>query len=167
MSVVETPRLLLRPPEAADVPEMLTIHQHPDVMRYVGGTGGDIGVAWRAVAMMVGHWQMRGYGPWVLVSKADGSIMGRAGLWNVDGGPGLELGWLVRRDAWGRGVATEAARAALAWAWEHLAHDHVVSLIQTANVPSIRVAEKIGQRLEKRELVRGREVCTYGIHRDS
>jgi len=162
MAIVETERLVLRPPVAADVQTMFEIHQDPEVMRFVGKPG-DISVAWRNVAMMIGHWQMRGYGMWIVVKRDDGEVIGRAGLWNEAGGPGLELGWLIRKSAWGRGYATEAARAALGWAWQHSGHDHIVSVIHAENQPSIRIAEKLGQRLEKSEMVNGSEMLTYGI----
>jgi len=141
---------------------MFEIHQDPDVMRFVGKSG-DISVAWRNVAMMIGHWQMLGYGMWIVVDRHGGHVIGRAGLWNEAGGPGLELGWLIRKSSWGRGYATEAARAALGFAWGHLGADHVVSVIHAENQPSIRIAEKLGQRLEKSEIVDGAEMLTYGI----
>lgn len=159
---VETERLVLRPPEPSDVQPMFEMHQDPDVVRFLGtGTPGDITVAWRNVAMMIGHWHMRGYGPWIITRRSDGAIIGRAGLWHADGGPGVELGWMIRRDAWGQGFATEAARAALDWAWEHVHTDRIVSVINTDNRQSIRIAEKLGQNLERREQVNGSEVCTY------
>jgi RimJ/RimL family protein N-acetyltransferase len=159
---IHTERLVLRPPTAADVQPMFEIHQDPDVMRFVGKPG-DISVAWRNVAMMIGHWHMRGYGMWIVINRDSRQVIGRAGLWNEEGGPGLELGWLIRKSAWGRGYATEAARAALEWAWEHAGHDHIVSVIHAENHPSIRIAEKLGQRLEKSEMVNGSEMLTYGI----
>ena len=159
---IYTERLLLRLPKLSDVQPMFEIHQDPDVMRFVGKSG-DISVAWRNVAMMIGHWQMLGYGMWIVVDRADAQVIGRAGLWNEAGGPGLELGWLIRKSAWGRGYATEAARAALDWAWQHAGHDHILSVIHADNYPSIRIAEKLGQRLEKSEMVNGSEMLTYGI----
>lgn len=164
--IIETPRLRLRPPEAQDVTPMMEIHQDPEVIRYIGsGVPGDIAVAWRNVALMIGHWQMRGYGPWTITARVDGEILGRAGLWNVEGGPGVELGWMLRRPSWGQGLATEAAQAALDWAWMHTEHDHIISVIHLSNAPSIRIAEKLGERLERTEIVDGAEVRTYGMHR--
>jgi RimJ/RimL family protein N-acetyltransferase len=161
---IHTERLLLRPPTVSDVQPMFEIHQDPDVMRFVGKPG-DISVAWRNVAMMIGHWQMLGYGMWIVVNRDDGQVIGRAGLWNEAGGPGLELGWLIRKSGWGRGYATEAARAALIWAWQHAGGDHIISVIHAENHPSIRIAEKLGQQLEKSEMVNGSEMLTYGIRK--
>ena len=166
MQRIETGRLLLRLPEARDVQPMYEIHQDPEVMRFVGKPG-DITVAWRNVAMMIGHWQMLGYGMWIVETRGDGQVIGRAGLWNEAGGPGLELGWLIRRSAWGRGYATEASRAALDWAWRHVQTDHIISVIHADNAPSIRIAEKLGQHFEKTEMVKGQQVQTYGIARPS
>jgi RimJ/RimL family protein N-acetyltransferase len=167
-TVIETPRLTLRPPLASDVETMMLIHQDPDVMRYLGsGVSGDLAAAWRNVAMMIGHWHMRGYGPWVVVGKESGEILGRAGLWNPEGNPGVELGWMMRRSAWGRNYATEAARSALDWAWRHTNVDHIISVIRAENAPSIRIAEKLGERLEATETKDGMTVYTFGIHRSA
>jgi len=163
---VETERLVLRQPEASDVQPMFEIHQDPDVVRFLGsGTPGDITVAWRNVAMMIGHWQMRGYGPWIITRRDDSAIIGRAGIWHAEGGPGVELGWMIRRDAWGLGFATEAARAALEWAWHHVNTDRIVSVINADNRPSLRIAEKLGQSLERRDSVNGSDVLTFAIRR--
>ena len=72
---------------------------------------------------------------------------------------------MVRRSAWGHGIATEAARAALDWAWQHVDGDHIISVIHATNAPSIRIAQKLGERLELSEVIDGAEVHTYGIHR--
>ena len=72
---------------------------------------------------------------------------------------------MIRRSRCGEGLATEAASAALQWTWDHVATDHVISLIQPDNVRSIRVAEKIGERLERTEILSGAELQVYGVHR--
>lgn len=168
MAIIETTRLLLRPPEATDVQPMVEVHQDPDVVRYLApGGSNDVAVAWRNVALMIGHWQMRGYGPWIITAKGSGEIVGRAGLWNAEGGPGVELGWVVRRSMWGQGIATEAAHAARDWGWQHVDTDRILCVIHKANLPSIRIAEKLGAHLERREVVDGAEVLTYVLHRNA
>lgn len=145
---------------------MFDIHQDPDVMRFVGKPG-TITVAWRNVAMMIGHWQMRGYGMWIVIERTSGDIIGRAGLWNEEGGPGLELGWLIRKSSWGRGYATEASRAALDWAWAHVDTDHIISVIHAENLQSIRIAQKLGMMLDRTESRPDGETCVYGVRRPS
>lgn len=167
MRSIDTPRLLLRLPDAADAQPLLDIHEHPDVIKYVVSSSMRRGIsgAWSSVAMMLGHWQLRGYGQWTVVEKASGEVIGRVGLWNPEGWPGVELGWIIRHSRWGNGFATEAAQASLDWAWRYLPVDHIISIIQPDNLASIRVAQKIGERLEKTQVVNGSEAHIYGIRR--
>jgi RimJ/RimL family protein N-acetyltransferase len=167
MRAIDTPRLFLRLPDAEDAQPLLDIHEHPDVIKYVVSNSMRRGIsgAWSSVAMMLGHWQLRGYGQWTVVEKASGEVIGRVGLWNPEGWPGVELGWIIRHSRWGNGFATEAAQASLDWAWRYLPIDHIISIIQPDNLASIRVAQKIGERLEKTQLVNGAEAHIYGIRR--
>lgn len=167
MWTVETPRLLLRHPQASDAEPLLEIHQDPDVIKYVLRGSAPVGItgAWRNIATMVGHWHLRGYGQWTVVEKETGEVIGRVGLWNPEGWPGIELGWIVRRTRWGHGFATEAAEAALEWTWANVETDHIISIIEPDNLRSIRVAEKIGECLELVDLINGEESHVYGIHR--
>lgn len=165
--VVETERLVLRLPEEGDARPLLEIHQDPDVVRLlqIPVQIGEITMAWRNVAMMRGHWHFRGFGQWTVVEKTTRDVVGRVGLWHPEGWPGIELGWLIRRDRWGNGLATEAASAALEWGWRHVATDHIISLIQPENAPSMRVAEKIGERFEESVAFGGATFQRYGIRR--
>jgi RimJ/RimL family protein N-acetyltransferase len=167
MLTVETPRLRLRMPEPADARPLLDIHEHPDVIKHVlaGRAPGGVTGAWRIVAMMIGHWQIRGYGQWTVVERATDDIVGRVGLFNPEGWPGIELGWITKRSHWGKGYATEAAGAALAWAWDHVEVDHIISIIRPDNSPSIRVAEKLGERFEHRTMTEAGEASIYGVYR--
>jgi len=114
----------------------------------------------------LGHWQLRGYGLWAVEERASGEMVGRIGCWNPEGWPGLEVGWTLRRRYWGRGYATEGARAALEYAFTQLGCRHVISLIRPANAASIRVAERLGERLEDRIELNGHEALVYGIGRE-
>ena len=89
--------------------------------------------------------------------------MGRAGLWQPEGWPGLEVGWLLGRPHWGRGLATEAARAALDHAFNVVGAERVISLIRPDNHPSIRVAERLGERYERTIDVSGAAAHSYAI----
>jgi RimJ/RimL family protein N-acetyltransferase len=163
----ETERLLLRPPVETDLDAYVEIHSHPDVRKHLtllGGRGGRA-AAWRTLAMVIGHWHMRGYGQWTLIEKATSQVVGRAGLWNPEGWPGLEVGWVLGRPYWGRGFATEAAREAVAFAFAVTDAARLISLIQPDNVRSIRVAEKIGQSLDGTTVIEGVELHMYAIRR--
>lgn len=167
MVIVDTSRLKLRPLQASDAQPFLEIHQDPEVIKYVlaGGAPGGITVAWRNIAMMIGHWHLRGYGQWAVVEKASNQVIGRVGFWNPEGWPGIELGWVIRRSRWGNGFATEASLAALRWAWTELETDHIISIIQPDNIRSIRVAAKVGERFERADTMNGGNVHIYGVHR--
>jgi RimJ/RimL family protein N-acetyltransferase len=111
---------------------------------------------------MAGHWALKGYGNWVLEARDTGELVGRAGLYYPPDWPELEVGWTVARKHWGKGYAAEAARAATAWAHDQLGVRHIVSLIHPANEQSIRVAEKLGEKLEGHHRVRGFDLLVYG-----
>jgi RimJ/RimL family protein N-acetyltransferase len=115
----------------------------PEVMRYLGGTQDRVG-AWRQMALFAGHWALRGHGLWVVERPGEGRLLGRVGLWRPEGWPGLEVGWALVRDAWAQGYATEAAGAAIAWAWERLDAEELIALVDPANTASVRVAERLG-----------------------
>jgi RimJ/RimL family protein N-acetyltransferase len=115
--------------------------------------------------MIVGHWQLRGYGIWAVEEKATGRLLGRIGLFKPEGWPGFELGWVLGRDAWGKGYATEGARRALDYAFTELRYDHVISLIHPENRASVRVAERIGEKLEGRTELFGHDALVYGLDR--
>jgi len=138
----------------------------PEIMRYLG-TGATLSRddTWRAIASMLGHWQLRGYGMWALESRQTGELIGRAGFLNPAGWPGFELGWVLGRDHWGKGYASEAARTALAYAFDVLKRDRVISLIREANAPSIRVAEAIGEKLSGEVELLGAKALIYEIRR--
>lgn len=119
------------------------------------------------MALYLGHWELRGYGLWAAVEKATGRLVGRLGLWNPEGWPGLEVGWLLERASWGRGLATEGGRAALAHAFERLGASRVISVIHPDNAPSIGVAERLGETFERTAHVNGFDVLIYAIDRST
>ena len=163
----ETARLILRPPHASDLDAFVEIHEDPEVMRYmtlVGPLSGRV-AGWRMLAMLIGHWQLRGYGQWTVFEKTRGQVIGRVGLWNPEGWPGLEVGWVIRRECWGHGFATEAALEALRFAFEDVRAEYVISLIRPDNARSIRVAEAIGSTLERPFDLHGMPCLIYGQDR--
>lgn len=95
------------------------------------------------------HWEEHGFGAWVLTEREGGATVGRGGLrWTeLADGPAVELPWAIAPTHWNRGLATEAARAAIAWAAE-LGLAEAVALIVPGNLPSRRVAEKAGLELD-------------------
>jgi RimJ/RimL family protein N-acetyltransferase len=122
--------------------------------------------AWRHMAAITGHWYFRGYGVWAVEEKSTGKVVGRIGLFNPQDWPGFELGWTLARSSWGKGYATEGARRALDYALTDMGRDHVISLIAPENVASIKVGERLGEKVEGETEVMGHHVLIYGIGRD-
>ncbi|MBK1689429.1 GNAT family N-acetyltransferase [Rubrivivax gelatinosus] len=145
MTRLRTARLVLRSFGPADVEPYAEMCADAEVMRHIGA-GGPVerDVAWRQVALFIGHWTLRGHGMWAVERQSDGRMIGRAGFMHPEGWPGCELGWLLARDAWGQGYAQEAARAALAWGRDVRGIVSPISLIRPENERSIRLAERLG-----------------------
>jgi RimJ/RimL family protein N-acetyltransferase len=141
---LETRRLIIRPFEPADRGVMQAIYDDPEVMRFITGAGDDPST-W--VDSYIRHQRDHGYAFWAVVERADGALIGEAGLGPLDGhGPELELGYLLRRDRWGHGLGTEAARACLAAAFDALGAHTVVAIVDEGNDASLAVLRKAGFR---------------------
>jgi RimJ/RimL family protein N-acetyltransferase len=148
---LETERLLLRGFTDADLDGWAAICADPEVMRWVGDPlGMSRERAWRDIAYMAGHWELRSFGQWAVFEREGGALVGRTGLIRPEGWPGLEVGWLMARASWGRGYAPEAAAAAIEWGRDAIGLEHVISLIEDHNKASQRVAEKLGMGEEGR-----------------
>ena len=119
--------------------------------------------AWRLMAMLAGHWQLRGFGMWAAEERETGRFVGRIGLHYPEGWPDRELGWALSRQFWGQGLATEAARAAGDYAFRELGWSHLISLIMPGNARSIRVAERLGATADGVAVVRGAEYLVYRL----
>jgi RimJ/RimL family protein N-acetyltransferase len=157
-----TDRLTLRGWRPEDLKRYAELTADPEVMRFMGGVL-DVPQTWREIALFAGHWELRGYGLWVV--EHDGELIGRVGLWYPEGWPGLEVGWLLARDAWGHGYATEAARAAVEYAWSELGAEELISLIVPDNTASAAVAGRLGMRAAEDYDLRGRPVVIHRLSR--
>lgn len=167
---LETERLLLRPFRSSDLDDYAAMRADPEVLRYLAGGGmepWDRGRSSRHLAFMIGHWQVWGSGTWAVEQKGTGAFLGMVGFSEPEGWPGFELAWALARRYWGHGYATEAAREALAYAFNTLERKCVISLIHPENQASIRVAERIGEKILDRINHLGREMLRYGIDRET
>ncbi len=171
MISAETPRLLLRLPEELDAEPFVIIHQDPEVLEKKQVTltapPGGIEVGLRNVRRMLRHWDERDYGQFAVVEKSTGQVIGCVGFYHPEGWPGIDLGWIIHRERWGNGFATEACLAALQWAWQSERIDRIISLIAPDDLRSIRIATKIGERFERADVdpIHGEKVVVYGIDR--
>ena len=142
-----TARLRLRAFRAGDLDAYAAMQANPEVMRYLlTGRTSTRAEVWRTMATSLGAWALRGYGMWAMELKETGEFVGRAGLHQPEGWPDLELGWMLLPSQRRHGYATEAARAALDYAFTHLHAPRLVSLIRIDNTASERVARRLGGR---------------------
>lgn len=144
---LSTPRLLLRRWRPADLEPFAAINNDPQVMRYfpapLDRAGSDA-----LVEAIEAEFERRGFGLWALEQRSSGELIGFAGLavpsFHAPFTPAVEVGWRLARPAWGQGYATEAGRAALAFGFERLGLDQVVSFTSTGNLRSRAVMERLG-----------------------
>jgi RimJ/RimL family protein N-acetyltransferase len=164
VTTLTTDRLTLRAWRDDDLDAYAAITADPEVMRFMGGPL-DRADAWRQMAFITGHWELRGFGLWVV--EREGELIGRIGLLNPEGWPGLEVGWLLGRQAWGNGYATEAARAAVEYAWRELGVQQLISLIAPDNTASAAVAGRLGMRATDDYDLRGTHVVIHRLDREA
>jgi len=144
--ILETERLLLRPPSAEDVEPWAAFAADEEAARFLGGAKGH-SAAWRSICTMAGAWTIRGFAMFSVIEKASGRWIGRLGPWEPEDWPGTEVGWGVVREVWGRGYAVEGATAAIDWAFETLGWSEVIHCIAPANANSQAVARKLGSQV--------------------
>lgn len=164
--VVETQRLQLRQMTPADVPALLAVFGDAEAMRHYPAAFDEARMqAW--VDWNMRSYEARGYGLWALVLRATGEVVGDCGLVSqqVEGVQEVEVGYHVRRDLWGQGLATEAALGCLTYGFTTLGCHRLVSLIHPRNGPSRRVAEKIGMTLRREVEWKNKPTCIYVTER--
>ncbi|PYQ25710.1 MAG: GNAT family N-acetyltransferase [Acidobacteria bacterium] len=165
--MLTTPRLRMRMLEARDFEEYAALHSDFEVTRFTTRTQLSRMDAWKHLAMIVGHWHLRGFGMWGVEELASGKLVGRVGFHEPDGWPDFELGWTIGREFWGKGYATEAARAALKHAFGEMGRDRVISLIDPLNARSLSVAQKLGETIEDHFDLDGHRLIVYGIRKET
>ncbi len=183
--VLETDRLVLRPWRDGDVRAYARILRDPEIMRH-WGTGArfrakravangialfsDVEARW-AIASMNRHWRRHGYGLWALEERESGELVGNAGLtvlddWTADAA-NVEVGWMLARPSWGRGLAVEAGRASIDYAFDVLGLPRLVSVALVSNWRSERVMQSLALSPVGRTQWKRSEVVWYAIDRDA
>jgi RimJ/RimL family protein N-acetyltransferase len=150
LPTLETGRLELRVHRLEDFPDCAALWGDAEATRYIGGKPSTAEEVWWKVLRNVGHWSLLGFGYWVVREKVSGRFIGEVGLadYKRDLQPPLrwapEAGWMVAPREQGKGFATEAVRAVLAWGEAHFGSTRSMCMISPDNLPSLRVAEKCG-----------------------
>lgn len=143
--ILRTERLILRRFRLEDTPAYFEMFNQPQVEATLVPGPQTLDLAGRAIAMIEGHWDLRGFSFMAVVEKSTGLLVGRVGPWFPYGAPGLEVGWTIHPRRMRRGYAVEAARAAGKWIFEQQPNlDEVIHLITATNTGSQAVATKLG-----------------------
>src|SRR5215211_2241154 len=145
--IIETKRLILRHQVITDLDDLWALYRDPEITKYIPDAPRS-----REEAKEELEWHMNGHprhpelGLWATIHKETGKFIGRCGLlpWTIDGQNEIEVAYTIAREYWGQGLATEAARAILHYGFEKLHLSRLISLIDSENIASRRVAEKIG-----------------------
>lgn len=164
---IETSRLLLRAHRLDDFEPFAAMWANPDVTRFIGGSPSTREVSWSRLLRYAGHWTMLGFGFWAIEEKATGRFVGELGFHEmrrelvppIEGTP--EMGWTLIPDAQGRGFASEALEAALAWGDAHFGGADFVCIINAEHARSIALAEKFGFCEDTLALFHGAPVTVF------
>jgi RimJ/RimL family protein N-acetyltransferase len=161
-TILETDRLILREFILEDLDEVFRLVSDPDVTRYIGDVCKSVEDARkRMVEQTFRDYEKFGYGRWAVVCKSTGKVIGAAGLKFLDDVGEVDLGYSFFKEHWGKGLATEASRAVVAYGVDNLQIQRIVGIADIENQASIRVLEKVGFRFEKFTTYRDHEVAWY------
>ena len=143
---IETQRLVLRLPQAGDFERYAELQADEEAARWIGGHQ-PRAAAWRKFLQQPGAWMIQGFGMFSIIDRDSGLWLGQGGPWKPDGWPGNEIGYMLHRDAWGKGYATEALPATIDWALANLGWDDFIHCIAPENAASQKVATRLGSTL--------------------
>ena len=164
--VIETPHLLLRAWTPGDAEAWFNILQEEDILRYFPNpVPPSREKAGEYISHQLAHWAQFGYGHWAVVTPEDGRVVGWNGLEYLPELDETEVAYLLSRRVWGRGFATEAARAAVQFGFEIAGLAQIIGLVHPGNTGSVRVLEKCGLRFADRITLWGLEMLRYRVQR--
>ncbi len=166
--VLETGRLLLRHMMPEDLESLYAVWGDPPTMLYYPRPYSRAEVA-ELIERQRRRYVDDGHGLWAVVLKASGEVIGDCGLvkQEVEGGSEIEVGYHFRRDQWGQGYATEAARAAVEYGFRELRAARIIALVRPENVPSRRVAERLGMKVDRRVTWAGLPHDVFAVSREA
>jgi ribosomal-protein-alanine N-acetyltransferase len=158
---IETSRLILRPWTLQDADPLFQILQEADILEYFPPTSFTLEKTQRYILHQLKHWQDQGYGHWAVTLKEEGRLIGWAGLEWLPETEENEVAYLLSRQVWGCGYATEAAQASLKYGFETAGLTSIIGLVHPDNIGSILVLQKCGLKLVDRKVYWGLEMYRY------
>ncbi len=146
-----------------DLDKFAALHRDPEVIRFVRGL--DRAQARERLRANEQEWEARGHGMLAIRDRSSGWLLGRVGLRYWPQFEETEAGWLLRRDAWGHGYATEAAGACLNWGFAALPVPYITAMINPENTRSERVAQRLGFEPVRADVLLGDPVIVHAVER--
>lgn len=170
MNLLETKRLIVKPTSLQNLEKISELFADPDVMRYIGQGVRTREETGENLNKMIAHQTKHGFSMGDVYAKDSGEFIGRAGLIYLemnDDQPDIEVGYALHKKFWGKGYATELAKAFLAWGFAHLPVNRFVAVLRCENHDSRLVLEKAGMRYVGKELCYSTEVAKYEIFKNT
>jgi ribosomal-protein-alanine N-acetyltransferase len=163
---IETARLSLRPFTPDDLDDLLLAFGDPEVMRYIsGGKPRSREDTETGMLRTIEGWKTRGFGFWAVTRREQESLIGYCGLVPLDDTPEIEVAYGFAKSEWGKGFASEAARASLRFGFEELKLKRIVAVVDPENISSKRVLEKLGMTYTKNGHYYGVDLMHYEMSR--
>lgn len=161
--LLRTERLTLKPVGVSDLEDLCAIWGDPEFVRHITGKPFTAEECWFRLLRDIGHWAAIGYGNWAMRHAETGAFVGTVGILDFrrDIVPPLdapELGWGVAPAFQGQGYGVEGVTAALAWADAQLPQDRTVCIIAPDNLPSLRLAGRVGYQPRGEALYKGQTI---------
>ena len=170
MDAIETDRLYLRQFTPHDLEPLSLITSDPDVVRYIGGKPLSKAVS-KTLDRIIQHYREHGFGLWAVIYKQDSPLIGYCGLRFFKHPqattPEIILSYMLAKAYWGRGLATEGAKASLEYGFETLKLERIVAIAHSENLASHRVMEKVGMNYDKEGLFYNINIVYYSISRQA
>jgi len=173
MPTLTTARLRLEPFTDSHVEGLNALNADPEVMRYISGRPETLEETVAVVQRVKQRWIEMGYSWWSFVDPVSGEVVGAGCLQNLrrdeslhpDPSCPLEIGWRLRHDHWGQGLATEAARAIAGFAFGELHADELYAVCEPANLASANVMKRLGMQFRGLQRWYGKDLSTYSMTR--
>jgi RimJ/RimL family protein N-acetyltransferase len=164
-NIVETSRLILREFEREDYRKLFPILANPNVMKFSVSGCLTVAQTQEKVDSFIDSYRQYSFGKWAVILREEKQLIGYCGIAveEIDGKKETELGYRLGDKYWGKGLATEAAKAALQYGLDELKLPYIIAVVEPANTTSIRVIEKLGMEYKRQTIFYGLEMKVYQI----
>jgi [ribosomal protein S5]-alanine N-acetyltransferase len=167
MDIVETERLILREFQQDDYRELSLILANPNVMKFSVSGCLTVTQSQEKINTYIDSYRQYGFGKWAVILKQKKQLIGYCGIAveEIDGKKETELGYRLSDKYWSKGLATEAAKAALQYGLNELKFPYIIAIVEPANKASIRVLEKLRMEYKRQTIFHGLEMKVYRVDR--